>query len=144
MKYAVRYHSNNGNTKAIAEVIASQLGVEAHSLDVPLPKHTEVLLIGGAIYALKLDKTLLNYFENLDPSLFNKLIIFSTSGGSIFETAARMPRVAQEHGFTVEDSCHILFGASGHKKLGLKGGKLNEKQIAEAKTFAEKIAAAYG
>lgn len=82
MKAAVRYYSRSGHTKAIAEAIAAELGVEAVSVDSPeaaLTGKVDVLFIGGALYAYGLDRHLKDYLNNLDGGMVEKAALFSSA-----------------------------------------------------------------
>lgn len=82
MKCAVRYYSRSGNTRLLAEAIADELGVPSVSVDAPEAKlsgHTDVLFIGGALYAYGLDKKLVSYIRTLDSDMVGRAILFSTT-----------------------------------------------------------------
>ncbi|MCR5593431.1 MAG: flavodoxin family protein [Saccharofermentans sp.] len=82
MTYAVRYYSKSGNTRKVAEAIAEELGVKAISIedqDAPVTEETDVLFIGGAVYAYGIDKSLSNYINSLDNKLVKKIAAFSTA-----------------------------------------------------------------
>lgn len=71
MKVGVFYFSRTGNTKAVAETIASELNVAAQSIEEPLAAPYDVLFVGGGIYMGKLDKHLVNFIEKLTPDQIN-------------------------------------------------------------------------
>ena len=82
MNIAVRYYSRSGNTKKLAEAIASSLAVPAISVDsenAEIKEEVDVLFIGGALYAYGLDKNLKDYLENLDGEKVKRAVVFSTS-----------------------------------------------------------------
>ena len=82
MKCAVRYCSRSGNTRLLAEAIAEELGVSAVSVDAPEAKlsgHTDVLFIGGALYAYGLDKRLVSFIRTLDGDMVGRAVLFSTT-----------------------------------------------------------------
>lgn len=82
MKCAVRYYSRSGNIRLLAEAIADELGVPSVSVDAPEAKlsgHTDVLFIGGALYAYGLDKKLVSYIRTLDSDMVGRAILFSTT-----------------------------------------------------------------
>lgn len=82
MNCAVRYYSRSGNTKALAEAIARGVGVTALSADAPdsqIKEQTDVLFVGGALYAYGLDKHLKAWIADLDASKIGKAVVFSTS-----------------------------------------------------------------
>ena len=82
MKTAVRYYSRSGNTKLLAEAIARGAGVTAVSVDdrsAALTEKTDLLFIGGALYAYGLDKNLKAYLSSLDAGKVGRAVVFSTS-----------------------------------------------------------------
>ena len=81
-KVQVRYLSRSGNTKALATAIASALDVKPISIDEEnslISENTDVLFIGGALYAYGIDDKLKKYIESLDSSKIKKAVVFSTS-----------------------------------------------------------------
>lgn len=128
MKVAVRYYSRGGNTKKIANAMAEALGVKALSIDDPdasLDEDVDLLLIGGGLYARRLDKALRDYLQNLDGKKIGKAACFSTS--SISKHGIVLLKDAlEEKGIEVADSFYCK-------------GKEAEKKAEEAKSFAKKL-----
>ena len=82
MNIKVRYYSRSGNTKLLANAIAKGLNVEAISVDSnnsQIKDNTDILFIGGALYAYGLDKNLKEYLSNIDGSKIKRAVVFSTS-----------------------------------------------------------------
>ena len=82
MNIKVRYYSRSGNTKLLAESIAKGLNVEAISIDnnnSQITDNTDILFVGGALYAYGLDKNLKEYLSNIDGSKIKRAVVFSTS-----------------------------------------------------------------
>ena len=82
MKIQVRYYSRSGNTKALAEAIARGANVKAISIDddnAPINEKTDILFIGGALYAYGLDNKIKKYISELDSNNIKRAIVFSTS-----------------------------------------------------------------
>ncbi len=82
MKIKVRYYSRSGNTKALAEAIARGANVKAIAIDddnAPINEKTDILFIGGALYAYGLDNKIKKYISELDANNIKKAIVFSTS-----------------------------------------------------------------
>ncbi len=126
---AVRYYSRSGNTKLVADAIAKAIGVKAVSVDEPgaaIKETTEVLFVGGALYAYGIDKNLKKYLENLDGSKVEKAVVFSTSWLSkhaldiIKDTLAKKGIKVEEETFYVKN-------------------KASAKQLEEAAAFANKM-----
>lgn len=82
MKVQVRYYSRSGNTKILAEAIAKGVNTKAISIDdsnALINDKTDVLFIGGALYAYGLDNKIKEYISNLDSRNIKKAVVFSTS-----------------------------------------------------------------
>lgn len=82
MEVAIRYYSRGGNVEAMAEALSRGTGVEAISIDEPgakLKKKVDLLFIGAALYAFKLDPKVYEYIEDLDPDLVGEAICFGSS-----------------------------------------------------------------
>ena len=82
MKVQVRYYSRSGNTKILAEAIAKSVNTKAISIDdsnALINDKTDVLFIGGALYAYGLDDKIKEYISNLDSKNIKKAVVFSTS-----------------------------------------------------------------
>ena len=82
MKVEVRYYSRSGNTKVLADAIAKGANVKAVSIDddnALIDKKTDILFIGGALYAYGLDNKIKKYISELNANNIKKAIVFSTS-----------------------------------------------------------------
>ena len=83
MNIKVRYYSRSGNTKLLAESIAKGLNVEAISVDSnnsQITDNTDILFVGGALYAYGLDKNLKEYLSNIDGSKVKRAVVFQHHG----------------------------------------------------------------
>lgn len=79
MKIAVRYYSQTGNTKRLAEAIAEKAGVEAMDCSNPVDEHTDLLFLGGSVYAFGLDEVTKKYIGKLDAMAVKNVAVFGTS-----------------------------------------------------------------
>lgn len=75
----VRYFSRSGNTKSIAEAIAGAAGVEAQDVSVPLAGNTDILFLGGALYAGGIAGKLKKFIKTLSPEQVKTVVAFSTT-----------------------------------------------------------------
>lgn len=130
MSAQVRYFSRSGNTKAVAEAIANAVGAAAVSVDSPdaaVTQNTDVLFIGGALYAYGIDEKLSNYLKTADFSNVKKAVVFSTSWLS--KHAVDLIKSAlKDKGVAVADDFF-------HSR-----GKPGAKTLADAAAFAKKHA----
>lgn len=76
----VRYFSKSGNTKAIAQAIAAAVGAEAYDISMPLSGNTDILFLGGAVYAFHIAGKLKKFIKTLSPESTAKIAVFSTAG----------------------------------------------------------------
>lgn len=139
MKAAVRYQSRGGNTRAVAEVIAQKLGVVAYPIDHPIDEKVDVLFLGGGVYMWNMDSSLRRYTNELDTKKVGQITAFSTSG-SMDVTVRKIKKYSVRKGIAVNENSFLLaMQLKGHSALGLKGGKLSEKQIKQIEEFVDKI-----
>ncbi len=86
MKVAVRYCSKTkmGNTRRIAEAIASGANVQAVSIkdEKELNEKVDILFLGGAPYANIMAPELREYAKNLNPDMVGQVVLFTTSNWS--------------------------------------------------------------
>ncbi len=112
MNVAVRYYSRSGNTKTIADTIATTSGVDAVSVDkagAAITEDTDILFIGGALYAYGLDKNMKNYLASIDGSKVKKAVVFSTSSISKHSVDLLKKGLAAK-GIPVEDDFFYVKG----------------------------------
>jgi len=129
MKIAVRYYSRSGNTKAVADAIAGAVGVKALSVNAPnaeITEETDILFIGGALYAYGLASELKDYLKKTDGSKIRRAVVFSTSAISK-HAIDLMKKGLSEKGISVDDRFFYVKGKQASSKL------------AEAEAFASGI-----
>ena len=105
MNIAVRYYSRSGNTKLLAETIASEAHVKAISVDsadAEIKEPVDLLFIGGALYAYGLDKHLKEYLKTLKKEYVKKAVVFSTAWLSK-HSIDLIKKALRENGIEVED-----------------------------------------
>ena len=139
MKAAVRFQSRGGNTKAVAEIIAKMAGVKAEKAEVTLDEYVDILFVGGGVYMGKMDESLYHFLEKLDVDKVGEIVCFSTTG-SMGTTLKQIEQIAIKKGISVnKNKLLIQMLLRGHSSLGLKGGKLTDKQIEKVEKFTEKV-----
>ena len=146
MNIAVVYQSRGGNTRAVAEVIANTLGISAYSIDAPFEggakaPHTDLLFVGGGVYGWNADKKLVEFMEALDQNRIGKIAAFGTGAG-MSQVIDRIKELASAKGIAVaHESLCLKMTFRGYALLGIKGGKLSDKQIERVRQFARNAAA---
>ena len=81
MKVAVRYYSRSGNTKKLAEAISQAVGVPAASTDTKIEGPVDLLFLGAALYAGRLDGHVVSFLEQLSAKDVRRVAVFSTTAG---------------------------------------------------------------
>ena len=111
MKIQVVYHSMTGNTKKVAEAIASVANVlaEAVTKDYKLSEAVDLLFIGDGIYASQMNKNTKAFIQNLDASLVKKVAVFGTNGGQD-KVVQDMISMLKERGIDVCDETFLCKG----------------------------------
>ncbi len=131
MKIAVRYYSKGGNTKKLADAIASALGVEAETVDRPLDGKTDMVFLGSAVYANGVDESVKRFLrKNADNigTLYN----FSTAAIAP-STYKQVKKIADENGINLSAREYHCKGSF----LLLNKGRPNQGDITRAVAFAK-------
>jgi flavodoxin len=133
----VIFASRGGNTKKVAESIARSIGVSALAVGADTKiDHADILFVGGALYAGKIDGRLRSFLETLSPEQVGKVAVFST--------ACSDKTALNEIKSLLEAKNIPLAGESYHCKgsfLFLNGGRPNEEDLKKAADFAKRLAA---
>lgn len=80
MKCKVVYASKTGNTKKVADAIASAIGIEAFPLDAfDATEACDLLFLGGAVYGGELSPEMKGFIESLDPKKVARVAVFCTA-----------------------------------------------------------------
>lgn len=135
MTTAVRYFSRTGNTKKLAEGIASALGMEALTTDAALEENVDVLFLGSAVYAAGVDDAVKNFIKD-NASKIGKIVNFSTAA-LLPSTYKQVSKIVAENNVKIADEefhCRGAFAVM-HK------GRPDANDIKAAQDFAKKIAA---
>ena len=96
MNIAIRYYSQTGNTKKLAEAIAAELGVEAKDVSHPLEEKTDILFLCNSVYWAGIDKKV-KRFVNTNALKIGTLVNVSTAALiDTIRTEAQMRKAAGE------------------------------------------------
>jgi len=133
MKVAVVYYSKSGNTKKVAEAMANELGTGAESIkDEPELEGVDLLFVGSGCYGGKLTGKTVEFLEGL-PDI-KRAAVFGTYLG---QTSAieSMKKALEKKGVEVIDE----WGCSGAFLYFMQRGRPNEKDLEEARQFANSV-----
>ena len=131
MKIAVRYYSQSGNTKKLADRIANTLGTKSFTVDKAINEKVDILFLGASVYWGGIDKNVRQFIDSLSPKMVGKVVVFSTS--ALKENAySEMKNKLQEKRITVENR---NFYCKGQFKI-LHKNKPNEEDLKRVQEFA--------
>lgn len=139
MTYAVRYYTQTGNTKRLAEAIADELGVEALPITTPIDGKVDVLLLGNSYYAFTIAPEVRDFVSGLNKDQIGKIINFGTAA-MMKSTFKKVRAVANTVGISVLDK---EFHCKGEFK-GMNKGRPNEEDLKAAREFARNIRKEFG
>jgi len=139
MKTSVVYFSRGGNTKKVAEVIASVFGTEAADIKkITGAPEFDLLVIGTGTYGGRPGKGVLEFLDRMPSMKGKKAAVFGTSGEGTFEGSTALVQIKdalEKKGAKVTGTfcCRggsFLFFSRGHPDAG---------ELEGAKKFAEKF-----
>ena len=134
MTYAVRYYTQTGNTKRLAEAIAEELGVQALPLSAPITEKVDVLLLGNSYYAFTIAPEVRDFVAGLNKAMVGKIVNFGTAA-MMNSTYKKVRSVATTRGIPVLDK---EFHCKGEFK-GMNKGRPNEDDLKAARVFVKSI-----
>ena len=137
MNARIFYYSKTGNTKKVAEAIASELNAKPEDCTkinekIDLSK-TSLLCIGSGCYGGKAGKPLIEFVEKLCNGKGKKAVVFGTFGRNP-SPLNELKKLLKEKEFNVID----CFECKG-KFLFFNKGKPDKTDLEKAKNFAKKL-----
>jgi flavodoxin len=133
MKIEVRYLSKSGNTAKVAEAIANTVNATAKPIKEPASADTDLLFLGGAVYAFGIDEELKKFIAALPKSV--KVAVFSTTA-VVKSSFPHIKKCLDEHGIAI---CAENFHCRGEFKFMHKG-RPNADVVMSAAEFAKRVA----
>lgn len=141
MKYAVRYASRGGNTRAVADEIAKKIDVKAERISEPLEEEVDVLFLGAGVWFASVTKDMKEYLAALDSGKIKQIVAFSTSG-HLESAIKKITAAAKDKGIKVnEESFDLHLNMQGMTFFAPAGGDLTKEQISEVDAFVDKVLA---
>jgi len=137
MKIKVMYHSSTGNTKKVAEAIASAANVSAEAIteNYKLCEPVDLLFVGDGIYAAKMNKNTRAFISTLDDSLVKNAAVFGTYGGQNKAIVA-MTALLKERGINV---CTESFSCKGQSWFIANRNHPDQTDLNNAVKFGNEI-----
>ena len=134
MKIAVRYYTKTGNTKRMADAIATALNVEALPINEPITESVDILFLGNSYYAFSIDPEVKNFISNLDKDKVGSIVNFG-SAAMLNSTWKKVKAEADKVGIKMDTR---EFHTKGEFK-GIHKGRPNEEDLKAAALFAKSI-----
>ena len=134
MNFAVRYYTQTGNTKKLAEAVAGALGVEALPITEPVEEKVDVLFLGNSYYAFTIAPQVKAFIQKLDKEKVGMIANFGSAAmmGSTFK---KVVAEAKRVGIPMVNK---EFHCRGEFK-GLHKGKPDDQDLANAAEFARQF-----
>lgn len=132
MKIAVKYYTKTGNTKRLAEAVASAVGAEALPLTSPIEEPVDILFLGNSYYAFSIDPEVRSFIRSLDKDKVGRIVNFG-SAAMLNSTWKKVKAEADKKGIPMEKR---EFHCKGEFK-GLHKGRPNSEDLAAAAAFAK-------
>ncbi|MFI3211918.1 MAG: flavodoxin family protein [Eubacteriales bacterium] len=134
MKAKVVYYTKSGNTKKIADAIATEVGCVAVDMDQTITEELDVLFLGASVYKFGIDKKVVEFIDSLDSKKFGNVVIFSTSAMSD-SGYPKLVDILTKRGFQVSNQ---HFYCKGQFMFANKN-RPNQDDVNSAKQFAKSI-----
>ncbi len=134
MKVAVRYYTKTGNTKRLAEAIASAAGVEALPISTPVTEQVDILFLGNSYYAFNIDPEVRDFIKVLDKDKVKRIVNFG-SAAMLNSTYKKVKAEADKVGIPMDEH---EFHCKGEFK-GIHKGRPNEDDLKAASEFARQL-----
>lgn len=135
MKIAVRYYTQTGNSKKLADVIASELNVEAKPVTEALEENVDVLFMCNSVYWAGMNKNVKN-FINDNAEKIGAIVNVSTAA-IIESTYGQMKKVAAKANVKV---CDKEFHCRG-KFTKLHASHPDDNDLENLKKFVKEVLA---
>ncbi len=136
MKIAIRYYTQTGNTKRLADAVAGAVGGEALPITEPVSEPVDVLFLGNSYYAFSIAPEVRDFIRALDRETVGKIVNFG-SAAMLNSTLRKVRAEAEKVGIPVDDREYHCRG----EFKGLHKGRPNEEDLKAAAAFAAMIAA---
>lgn len=131
MTTAIRYYTQTGNTKKLADAIAETVGVRAEDVSVPLEGYTDILFLGSSVYAAGIDPKVKEFIRTLKPENVGRVVCFSTAA-LLPSTYKQVSGLLKKQGVAVSDK---EFHCRG-RFLQVHKDRPNAQDIKAVKKFA--------
>ncbi|MBQ7541365.1 MAG: flavodoxin [Clostridia bacterium] len=134
MRVAVRYYTKTGNTKRLAQAVASAVNAQAQPISVPVDEPVDILFLGNSYYAFSIDPEVRDFIRSLDKEKVGRIVNFG-SAAMLNSTWKKVKAEADKVGIPMDTR---EFHCKGEFK-GLHKGRPNEADMDAAAAFAKSL-----
>jgi flavodoxin I len=134
--HQVLFYSKGGNTRKLADAIASELGVMATDIKTAsiLDPAADIIFLGSGCYGSKPGEEIMKFIEKND-FIGRKVALFGTSGGNAGMEVGLMATALTHKGATVLGRYHC----KGKAFLLFSTGHPNQEDLDGARKFAREM-----
>ena len=129
----MRYYTQTGNTKKLADAIAAELGVTALDFSAPMEEKADVLFLCNSVYWAGIDKSVKAFIRNNAKNI--ETLVNVSTAALIKSTYGQMKKVAQDAGVTL---CEKELHCRG-KFTALHSGHPDAADLDAARAFAREL-----
>ena len=139
MNARVIYQSTTGNTRQVAEAMATAAGCAAEPVaGAVISAPIDMLFLGASIHGGDIDPTVKAFIAALDPALVKQVTVFSTGFEQSKDKAVGiMKELIAQRSIPVTDKCYVCRG----KFLLWNRGRPNADDLSQAEAFAKDVVA---
>lgn len=134
MKLAIRYYSQTGNTKKMAEGLGDALGIQAVSIDEPITEPVDILFLGNSYYAFSIAPEVREFIQSLDKDMVGRIVNFG-SAAMLNSTWGKVKKETDKKGIPLDEE---EFHCKGQFK-GIHKGRPNQEDVNHLIAFAKQL-----
>lgn len=134
MNIAIRYYSQTGNTKKMAESLGDALGIQALPIDEPITEPVDILFLGNSYYAFSIAPEVREFIQSLDKEMVGRIVNFG-SAAMLNSTWGKVKKETDEKGIPLDEE---EFHCKGEFK-GIRKGRPNQEDINHLIDFAKQL-----
>ena len=134
MKIAIRYYTQTGNTKRLADAVAGAVGGEALPITEPVSEPVDILFLGNSYYAFTIDPEVRAFIRSLDPGKVGRIVNFG-SAALLNSTYKKVKAEADRAGIPMDER---EFHCKGEFR-GIHQGRPNGEDLKAAAEFAKRV-----
>ena len=134
MSTAIRYYSQFGHSKQMAEVAGQVLGVKPEEVNVPLSEPVDTLYLGTGVMLGKISAPTAGFIRTLSADKAKRVVCFG-SCAIIKSPVPQMRQLLEKQGMKVDDRSFTCRGAMGP----LHAGHPDQQDLDALRQFVEEV-----